>query len=86
MGLDTVELVMSFEETFGIDIPNVVAETLETPRHVRDYVLAEYRRQGKPADSAAIFEKIRDITCEIANVRREDVTLDTTFVHDFGLD
>jgi acyl carrier protein len=33
-----------------------------------------------------IFDKIRDITYEVANVRREDVTLDARFVEDLGLD
>jgi hypothetical protein len=38
MGLDTVELVMAFEEAFGVGIPNDAAELLETPRHVVDYL------------------------------------------------
>ena len=40
MGLDSVELVMAFEEAFGIEIPDEDAARLETPRHVMDYVAA----------------------------------------------
>lgn len=40
MGLDTVELVMAFEEKFGIDIPNEDAEKIVTVRDVIDYVFA----------------------------------------------
>jgi hypothetical protein len=40
MGLDGVELVMAFEEAFGIGIPDEDAARLETPRHVMEYVAA----------------------------------------------
>ena len=39
MGLDTVELVIRFEDAFGIAIPDAVAAELTTPRKVTDYVL-----------------------------------------------
>ena len=86
MGLDTVELVMSFEEAFGIEIPNELAAEMATPRDVRDFVLAEYARLGRPADPDAIFDKIRDLTVEIGGLKPEGVTLDSQFVHDLGLD
>ena len=86
MGLDTVELVMDFEEAFGVQISNSAAVKMETPRHVRDFVIAEYARSGRQADPNAIFEKIRELTAEIANLKVEDVTLDSRFVHDLGLD
>ena len=86
MGLDTVELIMSFEEQFGLEIPNASAEAMITVRDVRDFVVSEYARLGRPADSGEIFEKIRDITFNYANVRKDAIGLDTSFVDDLGLD
>ena len=36
--LDTVELVMAFEEKFGIEIPNDAAETIQTVQNAIDYI------------------------------------------------
>ncbi|MBI1748184.1 MAG: acyl carrier protein [Acidobacteria bacterium] len=36
--LDTVELVMNFEETFGIEIPDEDAEKIKTVKDAVDYV------------------------------------------------
>jgi len=81
MGLDTVELVLEFEEKFGVEIPNAIAETMVTPRVVRDFIVPEYQRLGRPADPEDIFERIRDITVHVSGI-----TLDTAFVEDLGLD
>jgi hypothetical protein len=51
MGLDTVELVMGFEEAFGIAIVDEDAARLRTPRMVLDYVAA--RVAVVPADGCA---------------------------------
>ncbi|MBW3570665.1 MAG: acyl carrier protein [Gemmatimonadetes bacterium] len=40
MGLDSVELVMAFEEAFDLPIPDEEAARLATPRMVVDYVFA----------------------------------------------
>mgnify|MGYP006111888451 CR=1 FL=1 len=36
--LDTVELVMAFEEKFGIEIPDDAAETILTVKNAIDYI------------------------------------------------
>ncbi len=36
--LDTIELVMAFEEAFGIDIPDEDAEKIRTVRNAIDYI------------------------------------------------
>jgi hypothetical protein len=60
MGLDSVELVMAFEEAFGIDIPDAVASEMITPRQTIDYV--ESRLATVPADhclTQQIFYRLR---------------------------
>jgi len=36
--LDTVELVMAFEEEFGVEIPDDAAETIQTVKDAVDYL------------------------------------------------
>jgi acyl carrier protein len=36
--LDTVELVMAFEEAFGVEIPDEDAEKIATVKHAIDYI------------------------------------------------
>ena len=36
--LDTVELVMAFEEKFGIEIPDDAAETIQTVKNAIDFI------------------------------------------------
>ena len=36
--LDTVELVMAFEEKFGVEIPDDAAETIVTVQNAIDYI------------------------------------------------
>jgi len=38
--LDTVELVMAFEEDFGIEIPDDAAEKIQTVKDAIDYIKA----------------------------------------------
>jgi acyl carrier protein len=86
MGLDTVELVMGFEEEFDIEISNEAAERILSARDVRDLVLSEYQRLGRPADPDDVFQRIVTVTAHLLGVRAERITLDTEFVRDLGAD
>jgi len=48
-GGDPIELVMAIEERFSIEIPDKVAETLETPSDVFRYVLATKHEEEQKA-------------------------------------
>jgi acyl carrier protein len=39
MGLDAVEIVMSIEETFGLEIPDADAESMRSTRDIIDYLV-----------------------------------------------
>ena len=39
--LDTVELVMAFEEKFGIEIPDDAAETIQTVQNAIDFIASK---------------------------------------------
>ena len=39
--LDTVELIMAFEEEFGVEIPDTDAEKIKTVQDVLDYIAAK---------------------------------------------
>jgi hypothetical protein len=53
MGLETVELVIRFEEAFGITISDEVANSMTTPRAVTDYIMT----QVATADSSACLSQ-----------------------------
>ncbi len=89
MGLQSVELVMAWEEHFGIDIPNEVTATLETPRMAID--LIEQLLQKKSLDNPtwtrdAIERDVCKIIVEQVGIKRKEFTLDSYFIRDMGVD
>ena len=60
MGLDTVELVMRMEETFGIVIDDIDAEKIGTVGQAYRYILNRVRLSpDAPCQSAAAFYRLR---------------------------
>ncbi len=45
--LDTVELVMAFEENFGVEIPDEDAEQLTTVQEIVDYIDEKQKQEEK---------------------------------------
>ena len=86
MGLDTVELVMAFEEEFEIEIPDTSAEAMVTVGDVVDFVAAELLRHGRTADSIAIYHRVKGVTVRHLNVDPDKITRSSRFVEDLGAD
>ena len=86
MGMDTVEIVVDFEKEFKIEISDDAAVKMVTLRDVREFVLAEYQRLGRPVDPDEIFQRIRAVTANFTTVKLEKIGLDTRFIDDLGLD
>jgi len=86
MGLDTVELVMTWEREFSLSIPNGVAETLVTPEHAAVAIGKLLEQAGRPMSHEEIHRIIKQATLDISGLREHQYRRDGEFVRDFGLD
>jgi hypothetical protein len=78
MGLDTVELVISFEDAFGMAIPDEVAAQLTTPRKVTDYIIAQVVVSEDPSClSQQAFYFLRRKLASSLNISRRDLAPNT---------
>ncbi|MDB5172776.1 MAG: phosphopantetheine-binding protein [Phycisphaerales bacterium] len=78
MGLDTVELVMEFEDEFGLSIADADAEMLQTVGQTVDYIVAQLRGWGRRREpvicpSARAFYELRRALCAQYGTRRAAV-------------
>ncbi len=75
MGLDAVELVMAFEEQFGIEIANEDAEKLVTPVMVIDYICTKIRMTDeKKCQSQRAFYILRRALVQKSGRKRSEIT------------
>ena len=81
MGLDTVELVMAFEEKFGVSIPDADTDGLTTPRKVTDYLMEKNAGGGRSREEVA--RMVRQVIEEQCAVY--DFTDDSRFIEDMHL-
>jgi acyl carrier protein len=87
MGLDTVELVLSVEKLFGIDIPDATAAELDTVGKLHAYIVAELVRLERPNVNADIvFDQLRSVVSFQLGVEPKDVIPSARFVQDLGAD
>src|SRR5512133_3892491 len=78
MGLDSVELVMEVENTFGIQIPDSVAEKIITVEDFHNAVW-EYvkNRKSIKCKSQSLFYKLRKSVCDTIQISTQSINLDT---------
>ena len=82
MGLDVVEVIMAFEEEFGISIPDADCENLTTPRQVTEYVWGRISHERVTKEQVAA--RVREVV--IRQTANEDFNDDSHFMNDMGLD
>ena len=82
MGLETVELIMAFEERFGIRIPDEDATELSTPRSVTLYIMGTAVGTMMSRDEVARI--VREVIVQETGTTEFDE--DSHFVNDLHID
>lgn len=89
MGLDSVELVMAFEEEFGVEIPDDEAERIITVGDARDCIVGKLRARAEDPDAIdpeEVWSRIKAIVVDLIGVRPEKVIPEAAFIDDLGVD
>jgi len=87
MGLESVELIMAFEEEFGFEFDDFEAENFFTPNDIVDYISPRVRKnKGAPCLSQKGFYKIRKAIVKTFNSQRSDIHPDTNLNDILGKD
>ncbi len=85
MGKDSVELVLAWEDEFGVTIPDRVAATLETPDDAVTVIWDILVEDGRPQERSKIEKRVEKVTVEVLGISRNEFRLDGSFADDFGL-
>ncbi len=73
VGLDLVELTISFENAFGVPIPDAVATELTTPRQVTDYIFSQLQAGAASACmSQQAFYRLRKEFVLVLGIQRSE--------------
>lgn len=76
MGLDTVEIVMGWEQAFGISITDAEAAMLRTPRQVVDLVVTKLDVRSdvrRPCLTLRAFLRLRRSITDISGLERREI-------------
>ena len=87
MGLDTVELILSVEESFEIEISNGVAERIQTVGDLHEFVVSELIRLERPnINRDIVFDILKNLICFQLGVKPEEVVPGAHFIKDLRAD
>ena len=74
MGLDTLEMIMGWEEAFSVSIPDDDAFTLRTPRMAMDLISEKLGTVDRPQQACLTlrtFNRLRASAASVAFVKRQ---------------
>ena len=87
MGLDSVELMMAFEEEFDIEFSDEEAEKIITVGDARDAIIRKLQEQGQDrVDPDDVWRRVHWIVVEHIGVKPKQVTPEAAFIEDLGVD
>jgi len=86
MGLDSVELVMEFEDEFELPIPDEVAERMQTIGDVVKYIGVRKSCMHDHAQMNDIRKRVCWIVAEQMGVPVEGLSDETRFIEDLHVD
>ncbi len=84
--MDSVELVMAFEDAFDIVITDAVAENLRTVGDAHRAILSLLEAKGTPQNAGDVYELLVRIIARQTAVKPDELTPETRFVEDLKLD
>jgi acyl carrier protein len=93
MGLESVEIILSVEEVFDLEIPDEDVEKFETVGDMYLYLLKRLNIPLYDTETGTaswqreqVWQKLRDIFVRCLEIKPEKVTLTARLVHDLGID
>ena len=86
MGMESVELVLAWEEDFDISIPDEAAATFDTPRDVGDYIERILISEGRALPREEVDRIIKVVVIEMLALPESIYGLDVKFVEEMGVD
>ena len=86
MGLETVELIVAWEQAFGISIPDGTAAGLVTPEIAAKEICKILDAEGRSLSMPEIYRIIKETTLGITGLGDADYGVSLRFVEDLGMD
>ena len=86
MGLETVELIVAWEQAFGISIPDGTAAGLVTPEIAAKEICKILDAEGKSLTMPEIHRIIEETTLGISGLGAGEFGVSQRFAEDLGMD
>jgi acyl carrier protein len=85
MGLDSVELLLDVEKTFGVDISDNEAEVLLTAGDIHALLLWKLELRPASTEADALWLRLKDVIVESTGVQEDSVVPHARITKDLGI-